>query len=70
VQAKEAAAVVRYGVRRQAKRDAAFLGFPAEFPAGTPSKAASRFACRRTPYFFTGRVPTCQTEGFADNDAL
>src|SRR5207249_3769224 len=35
----------KYGVRRQAKRDAAFPGKPA-----TLSKAASRFAWRRTPY--------------------
>src|SRR5881397_4000928 len=66
VQAEEAPSVVRYGVRRQAKRDAAFLGFAAEFPTGTPSKAASRFACRRTPYFFTDRVLTCQAHRFAD----
>jgi len=38
-------------VRRQAKRDAAFHRLPVNFAAGTSSKAASRFACRRTPYF-------------------
>jgi len=40
-----------YGVRRQVKRDAAFHRLPENFAAGISSKAASRFACRRTPYF-------------------
>src|SRR5438128_4601362 len=41
-----------YGVRRQAKRDAA-LASEARLEmdtAQTQAKAASRFACRRTPY--------------------
>jgi len=41
-----------YGVRWQAKRDAA-LAWEARFrmdTGQTQAKAASRFACRRTPY--------------------
>ena len=36
-----------YGVRRQAERDAALAGVP--FRRQNDEKAASRFACRRTP---------------------
>src|SRR6266436_3247696 len=43
-----------YGVRRQAQRDAALDGVPLLKFAGKTrkrGKAASRFACRRTPYY-------------------
>jgi len=47
-----------YGVRRQAKRDAAFAAI-SEFLKS--SKAASRFACRRTPKFWF-RLPGLRTD--------
>src|SRR6266436_2076480 len=75
-----AASALRYGVRRQAKASEARRRFgwgpSPEISQAKEGKAASRFACRRTPYFLTDsfdrtaqRLLTCQSHRFADNDA-